>query len=46
MGEMSQALNEMVACGEGLIRTANAIREMFTGEPKPQHATKEAVHFQ
>lgn len=32
MKELSQALDEMVACGEGLIRTANAIREMFTEE--------------
>ena len=38
MKELSQALDEMVACGEGLIRTANAIREMFT-EEKP--ATQE-----
>ena len=33
MSELSRALDEMVACGEGLIRTANAIREMFTEEP-------------
>ena len=26
MSELSQALDELVACGEGLIRTANAIR--------------------
>ena len=37
MSELSQALDELVACGEGLIRTANAIREMFTGEPDPEH---------
>ena len=36
MSELSQALNELVACGEGLIRTANAIRDMFTGEPEPE----------
>ena len=34
MSELSRALDEMVACGEGLIRTANAIRDMFTGEPE------------
>lgn len=33
MSELSQALDEMVACGEGLIRTAKAIREMFSEEP-------------
>ena len=37
MSELSQALDEMIACGEGLIRTANAIREMFTGGPEPEH---------
>ena len=38
MSELSQALDEMVACGEGLIRTANAIRNIFTSEPdeRPQ----------
>lgn len=42
MSELSQALDEMVACGEGLIRTANAIREMFTGEPEPERQPKPA----
>ena len=36
MSELSQALDELVASGEGLIRTANAIRDMFTGEPEPE----------
>jgi len=36
MKELSQALDELVACGEALIQTANAIREMFTGEPEPE----------
>lgn len=36
MSELSRALDELVACGEGLIRTANAIREMFMGEPERQ----------
>ena len=36
MSELSQALDELVACGEGLIRTAKAIRDMFTGEPEPE----------
>lgn len=39
MSELSQALDELAACGEGLIRTANAIREMFTGEPERQPET-------
>ena len=43
MKELSQALDEMVACGEGLIRTANAIREILSCEPEPeaQPAVKE-----
>ena len=36
MSELSQALDELIACGEGLIRTANAIRDMFTGEPEQE----------
>ena len=36
MNELSQALDELVSCGEALIRTANAIREMFTSEPEDQ----------
>ena len=43
MKELSQALDEMVACGEGLIRAANAIREILSDEPVPevQPAAKE-----
>ena len=43
MKELSQALDEMVACGEGLIRTANAIREILSSEAEPeaQPAVKE-----
>ena len=36
MKELSQALDEMVACGEGLIRAANAIREILSSEPEPE----------
>ena len=36
MKELSQALDEMVACGEGLIRAANAIREILSDEPVPE----------
>ena len=43
MNELSQALDEMVACGEGLIRTANAIRAFLSEgtEPETQPAVKE-----
>ena len=43
MSELSQALDDLVACGEGLIRTANAIREMFTSEPVPVPHAKTAA---
>ena len=36
MSELSQVLDELVACGEGLIKTANAIRDIFTAEPDEQ----------
>lgn len=44
MNELSQVLDELVACGEGLIRTANALRDIFSAEPEPetQPETKEA----
>ena len=28
MSELSQALDELVSCGEGMIRAANALRKM------------------
>lgn len=43
MRELSQALDELVACGAGLIRTANAIREMFTGDAEPEQQPDPAV---
>ena len=33
MNELSQALEEMAACGEGLVRAANAIREILLEGP-------------
>ena len=41
MSELSQALDELVSCGEGMIRAANALRGIFsTAEeaPKPEVA--------
>lgn len=44
MSELSQVLDEMVACGEGLIRTANALREIFSEAPEAEPSNKkEAV---
>lgn len=50
MSELSQVLDEMIACGEGMIKAANAIKEIFssteeapaTPEVAPSY-TKEAV---
>lgn len=42
MSELSQVLDELVACGEGLIRTANAIREIFSAEPEPAAQPEES----
>ena len=36
MNELSQVLDELVACGEGLIRTANALRDIFSAEQEPE----------
>jgi hypothetical protein len=36
MSELSQVLDDMIACGEGMIRAANAIKEIFSStEEKP-----------
>ena len=42
MSELSQALDELVACGEGLIRAANAIREIFSAEAEPAAQPEES----
>ena len=41
MSELSQVLDEMVACGEGMIRAANAIKEIFTAEPETEDPVRE-----
>ena len=35
MSELSQVLSELTTCGEELIRTANAIQRIFSGEAEP-----------
>jgi hypothetical protein len=39
MNKLSQILDELVSCGEGLIRATNALREMCTAE-EPVGETK------
>lgn len=37
MSELSQVLDEMIACGEGMINAANAIKDIFSStEEKPE----------
>ena len=39
MSELSQVLDDLAACGEGLIRTTNAIREIFSAAPAAARET-------
>lgn len=39
MNELSQVLDDLVSCGEGMIRAANALREIFSAS----EATEEPV---
>lgn len=43
MKELSQTLDQLAACGEGLIRAANALREILDPEPEAQPTVKEKV---
>ena len=42
MSELSQVLDEMIACGEGMIKAANAIKEIFSSTEEVP-ATPEAA---
>ena len=41
MSELAQTLDILTDCGEALIRTANALREMFSGAPETPAVIKE-----
>ena len=45
MSELSQVLDEMIACGEGMIKAANAIKDIFSSTEeapaKPETSAKE-----
>ena len=43
MSEMSQVLDELISCGEGLVRAATALREMLSTEPEPVPPPEEVV---
>ncbi|MGN9174002.1 DNA ligase [Lachnospiraceae bacterium HCP1S3_A8] len=40
MNELSQALDEMIACGEGMIKAANAIKDIFSSTEEAPEETK------
>lgn len=40
MSELSQVLDDLISCGEQLIRTANAIKECFTEQAEPMDEPK------
>jgi hypothetical protein len=44
MSELSQILDELVSCGEGLIRAVNALREMYAAD-EPSISHDEAAHM-
>ena len=39
MSELSQVLDEMIACGEGLIKAAQALKEIFSTPETPVEQT-------
>lgn len=44
ISELSQVLDEMIACGEGMIKAANAIKDIFSStEEAPAKAETEEV---
>ena len=40
MSELSQVLDEMIACGEGMINAANAIKDIFSSTEKTPEKTE------
>lgn len=42
MSELSQVLDEMIACGEGMIKATNAMKEIFSSKEETP-ATPEAA---
>ncbi len=40
MSELSQVLDEMISCGEGMIKAANAIKDIFSSTEKAPAKTE------
>ena len=45
MNELSQVLDDLIACGEKMIQTANAIKRSFGADTKPEPAEKEEPSY-
>lgn len=44
MSELSQVLDEMIACGEGMIKAANAIKDIFSStEETPEKTENKSI---
>ena len=44
MSELSQVLDEMIACGEGMIKAANAIKDIFSStEEAPEKKESKSI---
>ena len=41
MSELSQVLDEMIACGEGMIKAAKTIKEIFSESSTPEIPTEQ-----
>ena len=45
MSELSQVLEEMIACGEGMIKAAKAIKEIFSSTEEAPAAPEVAFNY-
>ena len=43
MNELSQVLDELVSCGEGMIRAANALREIFSASEAAEESAQQTL---
>ena len=41
MNELSQVLDDLVSCGEGMIRAANALREIFSASEAAEESVQQ-----
>lgn len=46
MSELSQVLDEMIACGEGMIKAANTIKDIFSSTEKAAGKNRTQVNHE